>query len=130
MNELARAGTVEGLVCWELLDELAEKLPVKLNFSATEVTDTIADLLGFLRLVKITNTLKVIDAGSDDDKILECAVVGGATHIVTGDRRHMLPLGSYHMGNYFPKSVSGDFYRHRCRFSGIGISTVVKVHAR
>jgi predicted nucleic acid-binding protein len=26
---------------------------------------------------------------------LECAVVGGATHIVTGDRRHLLPLGSY-----------------------------------
>ena len=31
----------------------------------------------------------------DDDKIIECAVVGGATHIVTGDRRHLLPLGNY-----------------------------------
>jgi predicted nucleic acid-binding protein len=30
-----------------------------------------------------------------DHKVLECAVVGGATHIVTGDRRHLLPLGSY-----------------------------------
>jgi predicted nucleic acid-binding protein len=27
--------------------------------------------------------------------ILECAVVGGATHIVTGDKRHLLPLGNY-----------------------------------
>jgi hypothetical protein len=31
----------------------------------------------------------------DDHKVLECAVVGGATHIVTGDRRHLLSLGSY-----------------------------------
>ena len=30
-----------------------------------------------------------------DDKVLECAVVGGATHIVMGDRRHLLSLGSY-----------------------------------
>ncbi|MCC5655576.1 hypothetical protein LC608_00925 [Nostoc sp. XA010] len=27
--------------------------------------------------------------------VLECAIVGNATHIVTGDKRHLLPLGSY-----------------------------------
>jgi uncharacterized protein len=43
----------------------------------------------------ITNTLKVVTADPDDDKVVECAVVGGASHIVTGDRRHLLPLGSY-----------------------------------
>ena len=26
---------------------------------------------------------------------VECAVVAGATHIVTGDRRHLLPLDGY-----------------------------------
>jgi uncharacterized protein len=31
----------------------------------------------------------------DDDKVLECAVMAGATHIVTGDRRHLLPLGTF-----------------------------------
>jgi predicted nucleic acid-binding protein len=66
-----------------------------LNFSDTQVTDTIADLLTCLRVVTITNTLKVLSTDPDDDKVLECAMVGGATHIVTGDRRHLLPLGSY-----------------------------------
>ena len=42
----------------------------------------------------ITNTLKVVTADPDDDKVLECAVIGGATHIVTGDR-HLLSLDSY-----------------------------------
>ena len=93
--ELARQGSVEGLSCSEILDELAEKLTTKLNFSLSETTDVIADLLGCLRVVKITNTLKAIPADSEDDKIIECAVVGEATHIVTGDRRHLLPLGSY-----------------------------------
>jgi uncharacterized protein len=93
--ELARQGRVEGLTCPEILDELAEKLTTKLNFSSSQTTDTVADLLGFLRLVNITNTLKVVTADPDDDKVIECAVVGSATHIVTGGRRHLLPLGSY-----------------------------------
>jgi putative PIN family toxin of toxin-antitoxin system len=93
--ELARAGAVEGVTCKELLDELAEKLQVRLNFSDTQVTDTIANLLVCLRVVTITNTLKVLSTDPDDDKVLECAVIGGATHIVTGDRRHLLPLGNY-----------------------------------
>lgn len=93
--ELARVGLVEGTTCRELLDELAEKLQTKLCFSPAQVTDTIGDLLTFLRLATIMNRLKVVTTDPDDDKGVECAVVGGATHIVTGDRRHVLPLGSY-----------------------------------
>ncbi len=93
--ELARHGGIEGLTCSEILDELGEKLTTKLNFSLSETTDIIADLLGFLGVVKITNTLKAIPADSEDDKVIECTVVGEATYIVTGDRRHLLPLGSY-----------------------------------
>jgi putative PIN family toxin of toxin-antitoxin system len=93
--ELARAGLVEGVTCRELLDELTEKLATKLRFSPAQITDTLADLLSFLRLVTITDTLEVVAADPDDNKVVECAMVGGATHIVTGDRRHLLPLGSY-----------------------------------
>ena len=93
--ELARAGVVEGMTCREVLDELAEKLETKLRFSPAQITDTISDLLTFLRLVTIPNRLKVVTADPDDDKVVECAVVENATHIVTGDRRHLLPLGSY-----------------------------------
>ena len=93
--ELARAGTVEGVTCRELLDELAEKLDSKLSFTAEQVVATIADLLTFLRVVPITGKLQVVAADPDDDKVLECAAAAGATHVVTGDRRHLLPLGSF-----------------------------------
>ena len=93
--ELARAGKVEGATCRELLDELAEKLEIKLSFSAGQVVASIADLLTFLRVVPITGQLKAVPADPDDDKVLECAIAAGATHLVTGDRRHLLPLGSF-----------------------------------
>jgi predicted nucleotidyltransferase len=50
--ELARNGVIEGVACRELLDELSEKLDTKLEFSAEQIIDTIADLTSFLSLVK------------------------------------------------------------------------------
>ena len=93
--EFARAGDVESVTCRELLEELSEKLVTKLCFSPVQATDPIADLLMFMRLVTITNSLEVVAADPDDNKVVECAVVGRSTRIVTGDRRHLLPLGSY-----------------------------------
>ena len=93
--ELARTGIIEGVTCQDILDELAEKLETKLNFSGTQITDATADLLTFLRFVIINNSLSVISADPDDNKVLECGVISGATHIITGDRRHLLPLCEY-----------------------------------
>ena len=104
--ELARAGAVEGITCRELLDELAEKLESKLSFPPEDVVATLADLMTFLRVVSIPGILKAVPADPDDDKVLECAEAGGATHIVTGDRRHLLPLGSF---NGIPIVTAADF---------------------
>ena len=93
--ELARQNIVKGLTCQEIIEELVEILRIKAKFSPSQLTDTTEELLSFLRLVKITNTLKVVEADPDDDKVIECAVAGAATHIITGDHRHLLPLGSY-----------------------------------
>jgi uncharacterized protein len=93
--DLARQGRVKGLICPEILDELTEKLEQKLKFTPIQVIETIADLLSFLQLITIANTLNFLTSDPKDNMVLECAVVGNATHIVTGDKRHLLPLGSY-----------------------------------
>ena len=93
--ELAKRNKVIGITCTEILDEFEEKLTTKLNVSPSQTSEIITNLLGFFRTVKITNRLKGVTADPDDDKIIECAVVAGATHIVTGDRKHLLPLQSY-----------------------------------
>jgi putative PIN family toxin of toxin-antitoxin system len=93
--DLAKKNKVVGITCAEILDEFEEKLTVKLNVPPSQVSETVTNLLSFFRTVKISNRLEGVTADPDDDKIIECAVVGGATHIVTGDRKHLLPLQSY-----------------------------------
>ena len=110
--ELARQGIVEGLTCQGILDELERTLSTKFNFSPSKMRDKIGDFRGFLRLVEINNTLKVVASDPEDDKIIECAVVGEATHIVTGDKRHLLPLGSY---QGIPIVTAADFLRQFTR---------------
>ena len=93
--ELAKRGSVEAITCTEILDEFEEKLTTKFNFSPSQTSEVITNLLGFHQTVKITNSLTGMTLDPDDDKIVECAVVGGATHIVIGDRKHLLPLENY-----------------------------------
>lgn len=47
--QLAREGHVEGVTCAEILNELAEKLGLKLNFTSEQVIAVIASLLTFRR---------------------------------------------------------------------------------
>ena len=93
--KLATTDSVEGLTCAEIIAEFDEKLTTKLEYSQFRVSRIVTRLLGFLRMVKIRNKLEGITKDPDDDKVIECAVVGGATHIVTGDKRHLLPLQNY-----------------------------------
>jgi len=93
--ELARSGTIVGVTCREILDELAEKLTAKLKMSDEVTSDAIADVLSFLAVIPIDGQLHVVTADPDDDKIIECAVAANASMIVSGDRKHLLSLGRY-----------------------------------
>ena len=92
---LAQQNKVGAVTCSEILGEFSEKLTTKFKASPSRAAEIVAELLSFHQSVKITNQLKSVTADPDDDKIIECAIVGGATHIVTGDKKHLLPLGSY-----------------------------------
>lgn len=92
---LARFGRVESVTCDPILDEFTEKLQTKFGYTPAQAQAAATEIRQFSRLVTITQRLQVVAADPKDDKIIECAVGGGATHIVTGDRRHLLPLGSY-----------------------------------
>ncbi len=89
------AGPVESITCAEILDEFREKLVDKLNRTQEQADAFVEDVKGFSRVVAIAGELTVVQADPDDDKIIECAVVGKATHVVTGDARHLLPLKAY-----------------------------------
>ncbi len=83
--EQARLGHVEAVTCLELMEELAEKLEMKLGFSPEQAAETLADYLGFLRVVSIPKVLDAVSRDPDDHMVLECAVEGKAQYIVSGD---------------------------------------------
>jgi putative PIN family toxin of toxin-antitoxin system len=93
--EMARSGAIHGVTCREIIDELAEKLTAKLKLSDDVAIDVIADLMTFLELTSITRTLRVVADDPEDDKVLECAVAARADFVVTGDKRHLLPIRVY-----------------------------------
>ncbi len=92
---LTKAGAAQSITCQEILDEFREKLESKFGYEPSQAQSAVDEILKFSQLITITRTLSGVVRDIDDHVVLECAVVGGATHIVTGDRRHLLPLGSY-----------------------------------
>jgi len=86
---------VVSLTCREILDELETKLQTRLGKSAADARRAAREIESFSRVAVISGSLQVVAQDAEDDKVVECAVVGGATHIVTGDKRHLLPLGNY-----------------------------------
>ena len=38
---------------------------------------------------------EVIEGGHADNRVLECVAAANADYLVTGDRRHLLPIGEY-----------------------------------
>lgn len=74
--------------------ELSEKLRHKFGFSEERVRGVLYDLRRIATRVEITGTLHAVPADPDDDKFVECAVVAGASAIVSGDH-HLLDLGQY-----------------------------------
>jgi putative PIN family toxin of toxin-antitoxin system len=68
------------------MEELAEKLELKLDFSPEQAVETLADYLGFLRMVSIPKLLDAVPNDPDDNMVLECAIEGKAQYVVTGDK--------------------------------------------
>lgn len=61
---------------------------------AEQAAETLADYLAFIPLVPIPGVLRAVARDPDDDAVLECALAGGATFVITGDL-DLLTLGTF-----------------------------------
>ncbi len=93
--DLARQGLAESITCAEILAEFREKLVEKLKRTPEQADQLVEEFRNFSRIVAIPGQLKVVAADPDDDKVIECAVVGKATHVISGDTHHVLPIKTY-----------------------------------
>jgi putative PIN family toxin of toxin-antitoxin system len=91
---MARGKIVEAMYCQPMAAELSKKLRNTFGFTENRIHAAIYDLRRTCTSVEITGQLRAVAADPDDDKFVECAVVAGASVIVSGDG-HLLKLGQY-----------------------------------
>ncbi len=80
----------------ELADVLTRPSPAKrLALIGKTARDVLADYLDAIELVEPIAVPRVVAGDADDDQVIAAAVTARADLIVSGDRRHLLPIGSH-----------------------------------
>jgi len=95
IRKLSKEKKIELLVSEAIIAEIAEVLRKKYNWESWQVLQIINEIRETTTLVISRKTLFVIKKDDDDNRILECAVEGKVQYIVSGDKRHLLPLKEY-----------------------------------
>jgi len=90
----ARAGLVDLVYTREMIAEFTEKLYDPFGFNADNVRAAVYDFRRYGRKMQISGKLHIVANDPDDDVFIECAVVAGASMIVSGDS-HLLDLVEY-----------------------------------
>ncbi len=98
--EAAIAGEVELFSSAVLLDELAHtlgyaKFAGRIEAFGTHITALVAQYTALVSLVAPAGVPRIVANDADDDHVIAAAVAARAELIVTGDRKHLLPIGSH-----------------------------------
>ena len=93
--ELALRGRFELFLSWFILGEVSGVLTRKFGWDQERAVRAISTLQNAATIVEPPRLEEVIEGGHADNRVLECAVAANADYLVTGDRRHLLPIGEY-----------------------------------
>ena len=92
--QLVREGEMEMVLSKFILDELARVLTQKFELPAQAVQSAVDRFQQLAIIVEPRAVVNVIKEKQDDNRILECAVAGRVDYLITGDKKHILPLAS------------------------------------
>ena len=93
--DLVEERKIKIFISKEILEEFKRVLQRKFGFSSDMAEVTASAIKEISTLVTPTQRLNVIKKKEADNKVLECAVGGKAQYIISGDKRHLLPLKEY-----------------------------------
>ena len=83
-----------------LIDELAhtlgyEKFAPRIERFGTSIEVLVAQYTALVWLVTPASVPRIVVSDADDDHVIAASVAARAELIVTGDRKHLLPIGSH-----------------------------------
>ena len=90
--ELALRGRFEFYLSPFILEEVSGVLTRKFGWSEERSSQAVRTLQAAATVIEPQRRPPVIHNSQADNRILECAVEAAADYLVTGDRRHLLPL--------------------------------------
>jgi len=89
------SGRLEHATSPDILTEVRRVLEKKFGLEKGKAEEAVQLLVRASRLVYPTERLSVVREDEPDNRILECAITAKASHLVTGDKKHLLPLRSF-----------------------------------
>jgi uncharacterized protein len=111
----AESGLFELIYCDEILSEMERVVNKKFPRTKPRFNELQNLLFAFGRKVRISGKLKAVLSDPNDDMVVECAVLGEAEVIVSGDR-HLLCMAEYQgIKIVTPASFLQVIFQHRER---------------
>jgi putative PIN family toxin of toxin-antitoxin system len=86
---------IEAFISPFILKELEETLKKDFGWGKDQIKHTIEKIQAKTILIHPKNRVSVIKEKDDDNRILECAIEGKVQYLISGDRKHLLPLKEY-----------------------------------
>lgn len=79
-----------------IISEIETVLRKKFKWTKEEIKTVILDIQNRTSFVNISSSkIDIIKENKSDNKILECAIGGKADMIISGDTKHIQPLGKF-----------------------------------
>ena len=92
---LANQGVIELFLSPFILEETSLVLEKKLGWEKKQINRLLDALREIAVIIEPETELNVIQGNNADNRILSCAVEAKADFLITGDKRHLLPLRRY-----------------------------------
>jgi len=93
--ELFIRGDIEVIISPFILSEIERILRERFDWIEGNIHRVLNRIKGQTILVHPKLKVTVIKRKDDDNRILECAIEGNAQYLISGDRKHLLPLKEY-----------------------------------
>lgn len=90
--DLAKKRNFDAFCSRFIIDELRHNLIRKFNYSAELAQLGIIEALKFTTVVCPNKKVALIKEKETDNRILECALAVKANYLISGDKKHILPL--------------------------------------
>ena len=90
-----KKGKIDLLVSAEILTEVSRVLKEKFGWLESDIKREVISIIKISEVIRPRVRIKKIAKDAQDNRILECASEGKADYIITGDKKHLLPLKKF-----------------------------------